>query len=239
MLLDLLQQVLPNGGTLPKSHYKARKMLNDLGLGYISIHDCKYDCALFLKEFEQCEQCPTCGTSRWKIDDGKGKKIPHKILHYFPLKPMLQRLILSSKIAADMRWHKDKRVHDENFLRHPADGKAWKYFDKEFPLFSQDSHNVRLDLETDGFNPFGNMSNSYSMWPIILYPYNFPPWKCIKKEFSMMSLLIQGPISPGKDIDVYLQPLVDELKELWEIGVEIMMHPKGKIFKCERFFYGP
>ena len=30
----------------------------------------------------------------------------------------------------------------------------------------------------------------------------------------MMSLLIPGSISLGKDIDVYLQPLVDELKEL-------------------------
>ena len=69
--------MLPNGGTLPKSHYEARKMLNDLGLEYIYIHACKYDCALFWKEFEQCEQCPTCGTSRWKIDDGKGKKISH------------------------------------------------------------------------------------------------------------------------------------------------------------------
>ena len=103
MLLDLLQQVLPNGGTLLKSHYEARKMLNNLGLGYISIHACKYDCALFLKKFEQYEQCPTCGTSRWKIDDGKGKKIPHKILRNFPLKPRLQRLFLSSKTAVDMR----------------------------------------------------------------------------------------------------------------------------------------
>ena len=231
MLLDLLQQVLPNGGTLPKSHYEARKMLNDLGLGYISIHACKYDCALFWKEFEQCEQCPTCGTSRWKIDDGKGKKIPHKILRYFPLKSRLQRLFLSSKTAADMRWHKDKRVNDEKILRHPADGKSWKDFDKEFPLFSQESRNVRLGLATDGFNPFGNMSNSYSMWPVILDPYNFPPWKCMKKEFSIMSLLIPGPISPGKDIDVYLQPLVDELKELWEIGVETYDASKGENFQ--------
>ena len=139
---------------------EARKKLNYLGLGYISIHACKYDCELFWKEFEQCEQCRTCGTSRWKIDDGKGKKIPHKILHYFPLKPRLQRLFLSSKIVVDIRWHKDKRVNDENFLRHPADGKAWKDFDKEFPLFSQDSRNVWLGLAIDGFNPFGNMSNS-------------------------------------------------------------------------------
>ena len=175
MLLDFLQQVLPNGETLPKSHYEARNMLNDLGLGCISIHACKYDCALFWEEFEQCEQCPTCGTSRWKIDDGKGKKIQHKILRYFPLKSRLQRLFLSSKTAADMRWHKDKRVDDEIFLRHPVDCKAWKDFDKKFSLFSQDSRNVRLVLVIDGFNPFGNKSNSHSMWPVILYSYNFPP----------------------------------------------------------------
>ena len=51
------------------------------------------------------------------------------------------------------------------------------------------------------------------------------------KEFSMMSLLIPGPISPGKDIDVYLQPLVDELKELCEIGVETYDALKGENFQ--------
>ena len=35
----------------------------------------------------------------------------------------------------------------------------------------------------------------------------------------MMSLLIPGPTAPGNDIDVYLQPLIEELKELWEKGV--------------------
>ena len=53
----------------------------------------------------------------------------------------------------------------------------------------------------------------------------------MKKEFSMMSLLIPRPISPGKDIDVYLQPLVDELKELWEIGVETYDASKGENFQ--------
>ena len=35
-----------------------------------------------------------------------------------------------------------------------------------------------------------------------------------------MSLLIPGPNVPGKDIDVFLRPLIDELKELWNVGVE-------------------
>lgn len=41
----------------------------------------------------------------------------------------------------------------------------------------------------------------------------------MKQPFSMMSLLILGPQPPGRDIDVYLRPLIDELKELWEDGV--------------------
>lgn len=78
---------------------------------------------------------------------------------------------------------------------------------------------MRLGLSSDGFNPFGNMSNAYSMWPVILVPYNMPLWRCMKESSFIMTLLIPGPTAPGKDIDVYLRPLVDELKELWEKGV--------------------
>ena len=34
-----------------------------------------------------------------------------------------------------------------------------------------------------------------------------------------MSLLIPSPMNPENDIDVYLQPLIEELKELWEKGI--------------------
>lgn len=34
-----------------------------------------------------------------------------------------------------------------------------------------------------------------------------------------MTLLIPRPVAPSKDLDVYLRPLIDELKELWEFGV--------------------
>ena len=40
------------------------------------------------------------------------------------------------------------------------------------------------------------------------------------KELNFfMSLLILGTRSPGKRIDVYLQSLIEELKELWTSGV--------------------
>ena len=80
--------------------------------------------------------------------------------------------------------------------------------------FSSDPRNVRLGLAVDGFNPYGNMSTTHSTWPVILISCNLPPCMCMKKSYFMLSLLISGPTSLGNDIDVYLQPLVEELKEL-------------------------
>ena len=65
-----------------------------------------------------------------------------------------------------MRWHSKKRVKEVGIMRHPTDTPAWKELDKQYPQFAVDSHNVRLALASDGFNPFGQMSNSSSMWPV-------------------------------------------------------------------------
>ncbi|KAL5714361.1 hypothetical protein ACHQM5_016334 [Ranunculus cassubicifolius] len=220
MILELIKPSYPEGETLPKSYYEAKMLLRSLGLGYIPIDACVNDCALFWKENESLLECPVCKSPRYQNPEGKGKKIPQKVLRYFPLKPRLQRLYMSGMTAQDMRWHKEKRVFEKGVLRHPADSEEWQDFDKEYKWFSDDPRNVRLGIATDGFNPFGDMSSSYSMWPVIVVPYNLPPWKCMKDPFIFMSLLIPGPKAPGNDIDVYLRPLIDELNELWESGVE-------------------
>lgn len=147
------------------------------------------------------------------------KRFPKKCCDTFLLKPRLQRLYASKDIAEDMRWHKEKRVQDD-FIRHPADAKQWNSFDQENAWFAKDSRNVRLGLASDGFNPFGNMSTTYSMWPVFIVPYNLPPWRCTKGPFVIMSLLIPTKESPGNNIDVYLQPLIEKLKDLWTQGIE-------------------
>ena len=55
----------------------------------------------------------------------------------------------------------------------------------------------------------------------MLVTYNLPPWLCMAKENIMLTLLIPGPKQPGNDIDVYLQPLIEDLQELWNNGVEV------------------
>ncbi|GJW52340.1 RNA-directed DNA polymerase, eukaryota [Tanacetum coccineum] len=69
------------------------------------------------------------------------------------------------------------------------------------------------------------------MWSVILTTYNLPSWLCMKESSLMLTLLIPGPKSPGKDIDVYLRPLIDDLKDLWALkGVETIDVATGQTF---------
>ncbi|XP_050278308.1 uncharacterized protein LOC126719839 [Quercus robur] len=131
LMIDLIKQALPDGESLPKLYYEAKQFRRDLGFSYELIYVCKNVCTLFWKEHADKEECPKCHTSRWKEDNGKGKKIPWKVLRYFPIKPRLQQLFMSKDIAKDMRWHKDERLEDGDYLRHPADSIVWKEFDKK------------------------------------------------------------------------------------------------------------
>ncbi|GJX96869.1 hypothetical protein Tco_0352667, partial [Tanacetum coccineum] len=159
--------------------------------------------------------------SRWKDSNTLGKKLPKKVLHYFLITPRLQRLYKSSHTAKEMTWHATGKCTEPGKMQHPVDGRAWKNFDIKYPYFAKEPRNVRLGLAVDGFNPFGNLSQSYSMWPMILTTYNLPPWLCMKESSFMLMLLIPGPKSPGKDIDIYLRPLIDDLRDLWaKLGVE-------------------
>lgn len=137
---------------------------------------------------------------------------------------------MNKEIASDLRYHSDKRVGEENVLRHPSDGEAWKDLDKRYPWLAQEPRHLRLGLATDGFNPFGTMSSSYSVWHVIIVVYNLPPWKRMKEPFMLMPLLIPGKKTPGRDIDVYLRPLVEELKLLFNIGVVTYDASKGDTF---------
>ncbi|XP_025661384.1 uncharacterized protein [Arachis hypogaea] len=216
MILDLLRDAFEQA-KLPKTVYEARKTIRKLGIEYAKIDACPNDCMLYRGDDANLTRYKKCGCSRWKqkTKNGSilrlnvpvkrnGKPIAAKTLRYFPLIPRLQR--------------------------HPRDAEAWKKFDAKYTNFSADPRNVRLAFASDGFNPFGNMSTKYSIWPVILISYNLPPWLCMKQTSFILSTLIPGPKMPSNNIDVYLQPLIDELKKLWD-GVETYDAKEGNIFK--------
>ncbi|XP_072084535.1 uncharacterized protein [Arachis hypogaea] len=200
MLLQLLNELLPKGSCLPSTY-----------------EECKYK----MKKVQSAKRKVSCKVT--------SRSIPAKILRYFPLKPRIKKLSISSKTADLMTWHNKGRKNDGK-LRHPADSPAWKTFDSLHSDFALEPRNVRMGLASDGFNPYKTMSSRYSIWPVVLTIYNLPPWDCMKQHSMMLSLLIPGPSSPNRNIDIYLQPLIDELKELWENGFETYDAFSGKLF---------
>jgi len=140
----------------------------------------------------------------------------------------------SSRIAEDMLWHYRDRVKD-GILRHPADAKACKNFDEQNLHFASEARNVRLGLSSDGFNPFRVMSTTHSKH-VLLIPYNLPLWLCLKQSLIILCMIIPRGKAPGMDIDVYLQPLIKKLSQLWN-GVDAFdAHTQRQIAKCMGFF---
>ena len=217
---------------IPPTFYEAKKTITKLGSNYIKIDVCKYDCMLYWGQDAELDRCKRCNTRRYKKQkegSSRSKKLSRKSMRYFPLRGRLQRLFLSRQTAEHMCWHHRERNNDGK-MRHPRDGDAWKAFNNEFPDFAGEPRNVRLGLASDGFNPFGACNQKHSIWPVVLIPYNLPPWMCMKQSSFILSTIIPGPKSPGNDIDVYLQPLIEELRELWTYGVETFDAQTNSLF---------
>jgi len=52
----------------------------------------------------------------------------------------------------------------------------------------------------------------------------------------MLSTMISRPRQPENDIDVYISPLIEDLRLLWDEGIEVFMHIKRSISICEHCY---
>ena len=95
MILELLADAF-DYAKIPSSFYEDKKIINKLGLHYTKIDACPNDCMLYYGEDKDREFCTKCNESRWKKTKKsisivgatkKQKKVPAKVLRYFPLKP--------------------------------------------------------------------------------------------------------------------------------------------------------
>jgi hypothetical protein len=84
------------------------------------------------------------------------------------------------------------------------------------PSFGNDARNIHFALAADGVNPFKQTRSTWSMWPVTLLNYNLLPWLCTNFFFVLLALLIPGKESVTlKVFDVYMEPLVEEILQLW------------------------
>jgi hypothetical protein len=90
-----------------------------------------------------------------------------------------------------MKWHHDNLKKD-GYVKHVADSKTWVHINSTWPAFAQEPCNLKLRIALDGVNLFGNQLSTWSMWPVFILNYNFPPWLTTSKFFFMLALLILG-----------------------------------------------
>ncbi|KAL0405302.1 UNVERIFIED_CONTAM: hypothetical protein Slati_3844100 [Sesamum latifolium] len=53
---------------------------------------------------------------------------------------------------------------------------------------------------------------------------------CMSSEYMFLTIVILGPSNPKRLIDVYMEPLIEELQILWHVGVLTRDSAKDEIF---------
>jgi hypothetical protein len=165
-------------------------------------------------------------------------KIAYKHLCYMPLTPRLKRLFISKKTAMHMRWHKEGEHDNNNMMVHPSDGEAWKTLDNFDLDFARDARNVRIGLATAGFTPFTESAISYSSWSVFAIPYNLSLALFLKYDHMFLCLIVPGPDNLGPQLNVMMQMLIEELKQLW-VGVEAYDYHKKQKFNLREAYLWP
>jgi hypothetical protein len=220
-LLTIIGSILPQGHLLTKNMYESNKILSALKMPYEQIHCCPKGCMLFRKEHAEGKYCIKCKSSRYfEVDSGNGQKrqtgVAQKILRYLPFLPRIQRLFMTEESAQQMRWPSLGHRYRKEKMIHPSDGAAWQKFAALHPKKAGDPRSVAIAISTDGFNPYGMSAATYSCWPVFVIPLNLPPGVVMRSQNMFVSLIIPGPKYPGKNMSVYLEPLVDDLLVGWE-----------------------
>ncbi|XP_013617848.1 PREDICTED: uncharacterized protein LOC106324422 [Brassica oleracea var. oleracea] len=211
---ESFKEYLSEDNLCAESYYEIQKLVHSLSLPSEMIDVCIDNCMIYWRKDAELLECKFCKKPRYK-PEGRGRnRVPYQRMWYLPITDRLKRLYQSEKTAASMRWHAE-HTQKEGEINHPSDAKAWKHLNSVHKDFASNIRNVYLGLCTDGFSPFGMSGRQYSLWPVIRTSYNLPPERCMEREFLFMSILIHVPKHPKWSLDVFLQPLIEELKELW------------------------
>ena len=133
--------------------------------------------------------------------------------------PRIQRLFHCKLLARFHGWHASHRS-DLGVMWIPTNSIAMNHIEDTWPdKFKDEVWSLRLSIVMDGFNLYSLQNTNYSVWPVVVINKNIPTWLSMKNEHIMLALIVPGK-RQVKNMDAYLQPLVDEFKELWE-GIHV------------------
>ena len=144
----------------------------------------------------------------------KWKLVPRKVYVYISVKQSIQQLASRPGFFESCEaWRKQGSIMD-GFMTDIYDGKLWK----EWKFFLDTPGNLLLMLSVDWFRPFKH--TPYSVGVIYVVIQNLPRSLRFKPENIIIVGSIPGPHEPKLTINTYIQPMIEELLQLWK-GVRI------------------
>ena len=144
--------MLPPSNILPRTYRYLIAIMKEIGMHYEAIHACPDDHVIYYNQHEFATKCPECHVSRYRTNKVT-KKVPRKVLCYIPIIPHLQRLFKCKNIAQFMDYHARDRSQDD-IIRMPPDGYAFRDMEEKWTHFIQEPRNLRISLAADGVNLF-------------------------------------------------------------------------------------
>ncbi|KAK4392705.1 hypothetical protein Sango_2048300 [Sesamum angolense] len=118
---------------------------------------------------------------------------------------------------------------EKSSMSHPTDSEVWKHFDQTY-LDLLKSHVMFCRPLHRGFCAAQQYGSTYSCWSVIITPYNLPPGMCMSSEYMFLTMVIPSSSNPKRLINVYLEPLIKKLLQLWHVGVRTHDNATNKAF---------
>ncbi len=189
--------------------YRLRQLLRNLvPLEPTLINCCINSCVAFTGTFTNEDHCPVCKEPRYRSD-----KTARKSTAYWSLINSLRVQYKDKARAETLRYrHIYTSAHEYtlgNQIGDVFDG--FRYKTLVSLGFFPDARDIALLASTDGYQIFRQKRDD--CWIILLINANLPPAVRVRRENLIISMLIPGPKAP-KNFNSFLQPLVDELKQL-------------------------
>ncbi|KAL2227734.1 UNVERIFIED_CONTAM: hypothetical protein Sindi_2132100 [Sesamum indicum] len=131
------------------------------------------------------------------------KKTPYVILRYLPITPRLQKLYASEVTIEQMTWHVNHQT-EEGSICHSS---AWRW--------------VRTARAVRSY---------VLMLARYTYTVQSPTVMCMSFAYIFLTMVIHGSSNSKPFIDVYLELLIEELQNLWHVGVLTSNSVKNETF---------
>ena len=159
---------------------------------------------------------------------------PRSIFCYRSLITSLQYLLDRPDFIEKCQTWKNMGDSFEEKYHDVYEGKIWKEFQtyNNTPFLSL-AYNFCFILNVDWFQPYRH--TQYSLGAIYLSVLNLPRSERYLQENTILIGIIPGPHEPKKHMNSFLEPLVKELKFLWN-GVAMYNYKKNLYLLKEHYY---